>query len=566
MWPLRIWYVAGAVLLLLTNYLAVRVPVEMAVGLDALRAGGPGVREAAIHIGILGVIIIVTRTLSRVLFFTPGRHVEFALREDLFSHLLALQPDFYARHTTGDLLARATSDVTFARAFAGFALLQALNVVAALTMALGQMLLLSPLLTLVGVLPVALGFTLVQRGVGRMFKLQRASQAQLAALSDELLGALQGVATVQSFGVESVFQERLAGHARALRGSNLEMARLRALVFPSLTVAGGVWVFLMLSVGGQLALEGRLTPGQIAAFVALIAYLLVPLRLLGVLLPVFQRAEASLERVYAVLDDVPTRPERGRVLTLPSRDRGPTIELRKLSFAWPDAPGQPVLHDIDVVLPGGTTIGVFGRTGAGKSTLLALLARLANAPSGTILVDGVPLDRVDLDEWRRRMALVPQIPFLFSESIRENVGLGAHAQAVEPAVRAAALEVDLRALPDGLDTVVGERGISLSGGQRQRVALARGLARSGDLVLLDDVLSAVDHHTEQELLRALRAPREDGKVPTRVIVSHRLSALERADLILVLDAGRLVDSGRHEALVARAGPYRDAWLAQQGAA
>jgi ABC-type multidrug transport system fused ATPase/permease subunit len=224
-----------------------------------------------------------------------------------------------------------------------------------------------------------------------------------------------------------------------------------------------------------------------------------------------------------------------------------------------------VLSDIDVVLPGGATIGVFGRTGSGKSTLLRLLARLETPPEGTVFVDGVDLTRVDLADWRRRMTLVPQSPFLFSESIAENVGFGAGTPVVEAAAASASLNVDLAALPDGLATVVGERGIALSGGQRQRVALARGLARDTDVVLLDDVLSAVDHHTEQELLEMLRRRRTDGRPPLRVIVSHRLSALEQADLVLVLEEGRLVDKGTHAELLARPGPYQDAWAAQREA-
>ncbi|MDP2317590.1 MAG: ABC transporter ATP-binding protein [Pseudomonadota bacterium] len=563
--PLAWWYVVGTFLVVLTNGLSVRVPVEMAHGLDALRAGAPGVRDAAIHIGLLGVAIIATRTLSRVLFFTPGRHAEFALREDLFAHLLRLQPDFYAKYTTGDLLSRATSDVTFARAFAGFALLQGINVVAALFMAVGQMLLISPTLTLACAVPVAVSFVVVRGGVGRMFDMQRQAQAQLAALSDDLLGSLQGVATVQAFCVEETFVARLLRHASALRASNLAMARLRALVFPVLTVAGGVCVFLLISLGGDMVLAGRLTAGQIAAFIALVAYLLVPLRLLGVLLPVFQRSEASLERIYTVLDAVPDRPDAGRALPLPVGATGPTIELRHLSYAWPDAPERKVLDDVDVVLPGGATIGVFGRTGAGKSTLLRLLARLDNPPPGTVFVDGVDVTRVDLPDWRHRITMVPQAPFLFSESIEENVGLGASGEAIRTAVAAASLSVDLKALPDGLGTVVGERGISLSGGQRQRVALARGLVRDTDVVLLDDVLSAVDHHTERELLAMLRERRADGRTPTRIIVSHRLSALEQADMVLVLDEGRLVDQGTHAELLARPGPYRDAWSAQREA-
>jgi ATP-binding cassette subfamily B protein len=442
-----------------------------------------------------------------------------------------------------------------ARGFAGFATLQVVNVLAAGTMTTWQMLRISPLLTGLCVLPIAVGIAIVQRGVGTMFTLQRQAQAQLGGLSDDLLGAIQGVATVQAFDVEHVFVERLRGRAADLRETNVAMARLRALVFPSLTVAAGVCVYLLIAVGGPRALAGDLSAGQLAAFVALVAYMVTPLRLLGLLYPVLQRSEASLERIFEVLDATPERPEAGRAVPLPNPGKGPAIELRGLTFAYGD---RPILRDVSVSIPAGATVGVFGRTGSGKTTLLRVLARLRNPPEGTVFVDGVDLTRVDLDEWRAQVAMVPQAPFLFSETVRENVGFGAPVEAVREACASAALDPDLAALPEGLETVVGERGIVLSGGQRQRVALARGILRDAPVVLLDDVLSAVDHATEQELVRMLRARAG----ATRVIVSHRLSALEHADLVLVLDEGRLVDRGTHAELLARPGPYRDAYEAQ----
>lgn len=560
------WYAIAVVAVLGTNVMAVSIPAELARGLDGLRAvdagGDPAVvSRAALHIGLLGAAIVVVRTLSRVWFFTPARLVEFDLREDLFAHLLRLQPDVYARHPTGDLLSRATSDITYARAAAGFGFLQAVNAVAAVVLSLAQMLRLSPALTLACAVPVAVGFAVVQAGSNRLLRVQREVQAEVAAFADQLLGVITGVGTVQAFTVEAVFVDRLDASAARLRALNLTLARLRALVFPVLTVAGGVAVFALLAWGGALAADDRLSAGDLAAFVALLGYLVMPLRLLGVLFPVFQRAEASLERIYGLLDAPVLRPEGPRGLAFPTPGRGPAIELRDLTFAWPDAPDRPVLRGITATLPAGGTVGVFGRTGAGKTALLRLLARLQDPPPGAIRVAGVDIRALDLDDLRRHLVMVPQAPFLFSETLRENVAFGADGARVGPAVTAASLDPDVAALPDGLETVVGERGIVLSGGQRQRVTLARALARDGEIRLFDDVLAAVDHTTEQELLRALAAGA--GRATT-VLVSHRMSALEACDRVLVLDGGRLVDEGTHAELVARPGLYRDAWLAQRG--
>ena len=234
------WYLAGSAAVLATNALAVQVPVWLAVGLDALRAGGVGpdgrsVADAAWHIGVYGALIMVIRTASRLWFFTPARNAVFDLREDLFAHCLRLQPGFFAQHPTGDLLSRATADITYARAFAGFATLQAVNVVAALAMALGQMLAMSPGLTAAVAVPIVGGYALVQWGAGRLMALQRRVQAQVASFADELLGAIHGVATVQAFCVEDAFVARMDARADALRASNLALARLRAGVFPLLT-------------------------------------------------------------------------------------------------------------------------------------------------------------------------------------------------------------------------------------------------------------------------------------------------------------------------------------------
>ncbi len=576
------WYLAGTAAVLLTNWMAVRIPVELASGLDALRAGGQAVvSTTALHIFLLGAAIIGVRTVSRLWFFTPARLAEFDLREDLFGQLLKLQPDFYARYRTGDLLSRATTDITFARAFAGFATLQGANIVAALATALGQMAAFSPKLTLITSVPIVLGFLVVRKGSESLMGLQRDTQREQGLYADQLLGALQGVATIQAFNVEAPFGRRLGERADVLRRNNIALARLRALVFPLFTVSGGIAIFLLLGFGGEMVLAGDLTPGQLAAFLSLITYLIMPLRLMGFLLPVFQRAEASLERIHALMDAPVTRPEReprpGASAQGTTADRSaarlapetppkpPTISLRHLDFAYGET---AILKDVSLEIPAGSSLGVFGRSGAGKSTLLRVLSRLENPPGGTVWIDGEDVTQIDLDRWRERMILVPQAAWLFSETIAENVAMGLPEGVLPAAVEAAALTPDLAALPGGLQTVVGERGIVLSGGQRQRVALARGLAHASagtrGLLLFDDVLSAVDHHTEQILIHTLLG-RQAAIQPTSVIVTHRMSALQHCDRVVVLDAGRVVQFGTHAELLAQHGVYREAWETQQGA-
>ena len=375
---------------------------------------------------------------------------------------------------------------------------------------------------------------------------------------------MQGIASIQGFVAEDAFEERFERKNQAWFVTGMKMAVIRTLAFPLLGLAGGVALFLLLYVGGPMAVDGALSVGDIAAFATLLAALLPPLRSMGFMLSVWQRGRAALERIFELMDAPIDRPE-GATPAPASPGLGPRIELRELSFSYPDKPDEAVLHSVSFSIPAGSTVGIFGRTGSGKSTLIRLLSRLYNPPAGTIFVDGVDIRDLGLDAWRERLAVVPQRPFLFSDSIAANISLSdtPDIAAVRDAAVLASLDADLEALPEGLETVVGERGIMLSGGQRQRVALARGLFRAADFVVLDDVLSAVDHDNEAKLVTTLSGLSQSERALTTVIVSNRLSAFRYASIIAVLDAGRLVDIGTHEELAARPGVYRDTWLVQQ---
>ena len=556
------WYLAGGVFLWATNWLAVHIPLELATAVDALRAQEDDAQQVLLQaagvIAAMGAAVIGVRTLSRVLFFTPGRLVEYQLKNDLFAHLMALPAAVLGRWTTGDLVSRVANDITYLRVLAGFGALQIVNVTLALLLAGQQMWALSPTLTGVVALPIAVSLVLVQFGIRRLFELTKLQQEQLADISTHVLASLQGIRTLQGFNAEEAFRGRLATRNAAWLATLVRLAWVRSFVLPLLVLGGGLAVWGLLAIGGPMAATDELSVGELVAFTTYVAYLLPPLRSLGWLLSVLQRAMTSLERIDELRGAEPDRlgdlaPERGQ---------GPAIELRDLTFSYPGSE-QPILHGLRASLPAGGRVGIFGRTGSGKSTLLQVLTREWNPPAGMLFVDGVDVLDLDLETWRSRLAVAPQVPFLFSETVADNITFGVpDTEGVQEVLERAALAVDLEALPDGVDTVVGERGVMLSGGQRQRVALARALYRSFDLLVLDDVLSAVDHETERRLIAALDRVGGEGVGPTVLLVSNRVSALVDADTILVLQEGRLVDQGTHRELIEREGLYRAAWRHQ----
>jgi ATP-binding cassette subfamily B protein len=562
-WRYRWWYAAGGLCLVITNWLTVSIPEQIGHAVDALRAS-TSVGPHVLAIALMGVGVIGVRTLSRILIFNPGRHVEYRLRRDLFSRLLRLQPSFYVGHRRGDIVSRAANDISWVRTLVGFGGLQVVNVSIAVALAGWKMVALSPKLTMMVLLPVAIGMALVQWAIRRLFWLSRRNQEQLGEISEHVLGSLQGIAAIQGFVAEDAFVERFEARNQDWLRISMKLAVIRATALPLLVLSGGVAMFALIAVGGPLVLAGSLTVGQLAAFTALLAVLLPPLRSMGWMLSVIQRGRAALERIFELMDAPVDRPEGDHgVESEPGR--GPEIVLDRLTFSYPDEPERIVLDDVSARLPAGSFVGLFGRTGSGKTTVLRVLARLYNPPRGAVRVDGADILDLDLDHWRRRMAMVPQRPFLFSDTVMANVALEEEPEMarLHEAMDRAALGSDLEQLPDGFETVVGERGIMLSGGQRQRVALARGLYRGGDLLILDDVLSAVDHETEARLVETLAGLARRPEAPTVLIASHRLSALRHTDLVLVFDRGRLVDSGPHRELCERPGIYRDTWLAQR---
>lgn len=556
------WFLLGVLALIGTNAIAVTIPLYLKEAIDAFSLGAEGVSTVlwdAGMIAVLGVLVIVIRTLSRVLFFTPGRIVEAEVKRDLFERVMRHQPSFLRGFPSGDLVSRASSDVNNLRLLAGFGLLQAFNVTAVLILTLTQMMRLAPWLTLWMLVPLVLGLLLTQGSIYWLFILVRRMQQEIAAISDHALSSYEGVATLKAFVAEDPFEKRFDALNRAYTRTTVQRAGLRALIGPIMNVATMTSVFLLLWIGGDMVIQETISVGDLVALISLVAILAGPLRGLSFLLSIVKQAQASLERIFAVTDPVPERPDLPDPMSAPAQP--PALSIRGLTFRYPDAE-TPSLVDVSVEVPAGATLGVLGPTGAGKTTLLRCLSRLYNPPPGTVFVDGVDVRKLDLDDWRRRAVLVPQRAFLFSETLRDNILLGEDdPQRLQQALELAALGQDVEALPSGVESQVGEAGLMLSGGQRQRSALARGLIREPAVLMLDDVLSAVDHATEAELIESLRPGHT--LAPTTVIVANRISAIQHAEVILVLDRGRVVDQGTHAELAEREGLYRDTWEKQR---
>lgn len=574
-------YALGAVMLVATNWVVVRIPKIIGESLNVLESGGAAAlgasRSLAIELAILGATVIVVRSLSRILFFNPGREIEYQIGVDLFGHLLRMQRPYYMKHKVGELVSIASNDTMAVRLLIGFAGLQVCNVAVAIPLHLYQMFATDVVLTLWCLLPVLLGATYMRFTVKRFFGMTREGMALLGKLSDRILEAYSGIGTIRAHGTEKASLERFEERNAEYLDLQLRVSRIRAFGMPVLGFSGLVGAGVVLFVGGSRVLDDQMRVGDMATFTALLISLVSILTSLAWVLAAVSRGFVSLARIDGVLLTPPGVPEGDDALEVKTP---PRIEIRDLTFSYPDD-DEPALRGIDVTVEPGQTLGIFGRTGSGKTTLINLLARVQRPPEGSVFVDGHDIMHVPLGRLREAMAVVPQSPFLFSTTLRENISLsganpylakksksveGPEDPRLREVIEAACLLDDIEQLPEGLDTVVGERGVMLSGGQRQRAALARALYRARPILLLDDILSAVDQGTEVRMVQAIRNIKEEleGRTPTTIIVSHRTSVLEHADEILVLEHGRVIARGTHAELVAAGGDYAETHAHQAG--
>jgi ATP-binding cassette, subfamily B, multidrug efflux pump len=487
-----------------------------------------------------------------------SRHIELDVRNDFFAHLQRLPLSYFQARRTGDLMSRATNDLNAVRMMIGPAVMYSVGTGALFVVAILMMVWINATLTFYALLALPLVSISVSYFGRAIHHRSERIQAQLSDISAVVQEALAGVRVVRAYGQEQAELERFERANAEYVRRNRELIVLQGLFYPSMTFFLGVGALVVLWLGSREVILGRMSIGDFVAFNAYLAMLSWPMIAFGWVTNLLQRGLASWERMLEILD-APAQADAAAPGPRPA-PRG-AIEVRHLTFRYGD---REVLHDVTFTVEPGQTVAIVGPTGSGKSTLLSLLPRLHEPPRGTVFLDGVDVDDIPLATLRGAVAMVPQEPFLFSASLAENIAFGWHAgEPGEDAIRRAAaiarLDKDVEAFPRGFDTVVGERGITLSGGQKQRTAIARAVIADPRILVLDDALSAVDTYTEEEILGRLREVMRDR---TALVVSHRVSTVRDADLILVLEGGRLTERGTHGDLVGRGGFYADLYRKQ----
>lgn len=562
--PHRRTVLMGAIALVGVNILSVMIPREVRRVIDELQVGFAydSVLRQAGWIVLLATTMGGIRLLSRQLVFGVGRQVEVDLRQRLFDHMLRQEPAWVQTTGSGDVISRATSDVENIRRLLGFAILSLTNTLLAYSLTLPAMLTIDPWLTLAAISPYPVMLSVVRLFGGRMMKQQRRQQEDLSGLSDLIQEDLSGIGAIKIYGQEASEQDAFAERNRRYRNSAIRLARTRSTLFPLLEGLSSISLLLLLALGSSKLGEGSLTTGGLVALFLYVQQLVFPTALLGFTLNTFQTGQVSLERVEELLQRQPLIRDSVQPLqmTQPSAGR---LEARGLRIRY-DGAERDTLNGLDFCIEPGELVAVVGPVGCGKTTLARAFGRMVPVPDGQLFLDGADINRLPLNQLRGDIAMVPQEGFLFTSTLADNLRYGepgaADAQ-VELAAERARLSDDVRGFPDGFSTIVGERGITLSGGQRQRTALGRALLVSAPVLVLDDALASVDNNTAAAILESIRA--QDGR--TIVMISHQLSAAAACDRILVMDNGRIVQQGHHNALIHTTGVYRRLWEREQAA-
>jgi ATP-binding cassette subfamily B multidrug efflux pump len=551
-------YIAGAVCILLTNGILVLMPKVLGMAADALHQGVTR-HKLFLFASLLIAIAIgkgIFQFLTRWIVIGVSRDIEFDLRNDLFARLESLSYSYYQRNRTGDIMARATNDLSAVRNLLGPAIMYTANTIVLMTAALGFMIAISPRLTFYTFLPLPIASIVIQYFGRRIHDRFERIQAMFSDISARAQENFSGARLIRAYVQEEAEIRAFEAENQEYIRRSLKLVRLMGMLWPTLEFMLGCAVVLVLWLGGREVVGGHMSVGQFVSFSTYMMQLTWPIIALGYVINLFQRGTASLVRLNEIMQQ---QPEIKDDPAAHDREIEGTVEFRGLNFSYD---GKEVLHDVNLQVPAGSSLAIVGPTGSGKTTLVSLIPRIYDAEPGTVLIDGHPIREYSIASLRRSIGFVPQETFLFSDRIRENIALGVDSptdRQIHDAADAANIAADIEGFPDGYETLVGERGITLSGGQKQRTAIARALIRNPKILILDDALSSVDTHTEDKILNHLRDVMQ-GR--TTIFISHRVSTVRNADRIAVLHGGRIVELGTHDELLTLNGYYSDLYNKQ----
>jgi ATP-binding cassette, subfamily B, multidrug efflux pump len=576
-------FILGLSCVVVTRTVALAAPMVLGYAIDDLtrsvtRAKLAGYGALLLAIGLVGGVFLF---LQRRILISASRDIEYDIRNEFFAHLESLPLAYFQSHRTGDLMSRATNDLNAVRMMIGPSIMYSANTLLTFAVALGVMLSIDPWLTAWSLVPLPFVSISVKFFGSAIHKRFEQIQAQLSDVSAVAQEALSGVRVVRAYRQEDAEMERFRVANSEYLARNRRLIVLQGFFFPSMSFFLGLGALVVVWLGGREVIAGHITVGKFVAFNAYLTMLSWPMIAFGWVTNMLQRGMASWKRMLEVLDTAPAIADAATVRLKPDTTgisqpigsvvsgfsgiaiRG-EIEFRDLTFAYGNAP--PVLEHVSARIAPGQTVALVGPTGSGKSTLISLIARVHDPPPGTVFVDGVDVRDLPLAALRGAIGFVPQEPFLFSDTLADNVAFGLDAadrsrapsdermDRIRAAAAVARLDKDVSDFPKGYETMVGERGITLSGGQKQRTALARAIVVDPRILILDDALSAVDTYTEEEILSRLRGVMRER---TSIIVSHRISTVRDADVIFVLDRGRVAERGTHDALIRQNGLYAE---------
>lgn len=556
-------YLIGIAILIVIDVLQTDVPLIVGDTIDAMEQGrftAALVRTQLIHLGIIAVIVFLGRIFWRWFIFGSARKIERDMRNDLYSHLQTLSASFFQEHKAGEIMAYMTSDIEAVRMVFAVTVMMGMDTLAiGLSTLYKMMTRIDVRLSVVAFIPlilVALTTTLLGGEMHRRFTRKQEAFADLSDFVQEKLG---GIKVIKAFVQEKKEWENFDRSNRAAQDANIKMARMAAFMFPFMRMVAGFSMALAIAYGGYIAILGRISVGNFASFVQFLNMLVWPMAAIGRIINIMTQGSASMKRLETILHakaDIVDGPE-----AVSEGIPAGTVEARDLTFAYPGE-DKPVLEHVSFTLEKGKTLGIVGRTGSGKTSLVNLMMRVFDPEKDMLYIGGREIHQIPLADLRRAIGYVPQDNFLFSDTISANIAFGDRSKTqddVVAAAKAACVHDNIVDFADGYETMVGERGVSLSGGQKQRIAIARALILDPEILILDDSVSAVDTDTEEKILQHLRETRA-GK--TNIIIAHRISTLQGADQILVIDEGRIAERGNHEQLLARNGIYADMYHRQ----